>query len=130
MKKLFVTILLLLPVAVVAQDINQQNMQNMMALMREIGMCMQSIDQKEMKTLENETNKFEAEMKGLCNDGKRDEAQKKALVFSKKLINSSTVKALRKCTEKMSASMKEMMPDLAPEEIAKDFSNHHVCDEI
>ena len=69
-------------------------------------------------------------MKGLCHDGKRDEAQRKAIEFSKKMLNSSALKSMVKCTEKIPASMKQMMPDMDPEEIAKDFRNHHVCDEI
>ena len=130
MKKLFVTILLLLPVAAVAQEMNQQNMQDMMAQMQEMSACMQSIDQSELKALETDTKKFEAEMKGLCKEGKRDEAQKSAIVFSKKVMKSSAVKDLRKCTEKASASIKEMMPTMDTEEMMKDYSNHHVCDEI
>ena len=130
MKKLFITILLLLPVAAVAQDMNQQNMQNMMAEMQEVGVCMQSIDQNELKALETDTNKFLAEMKGLCKEGKRDEAQEKAIVFSKEMMSSSTIKALRKCTEKMSATMKGMMPTMDTEEMTKDYNNRHVCDEI
>ena len=127
MKKLFVTILLLLPVGAIAQGMNQQDM---MVQMQEMGACMQSIDQKELKALEKDTDKFEAEMKGLCKDGKRDEAQKKAIEFSKKMMNSSALKTMIKCTEKISATMKEMMPNMDPKEIAKDYSNHHVCDEI
>ncbi len=124
------TILLLSPVAALAQDMNQQDMQNMMAQMQEMAVCMQSIDKNELKGLEGETKKFEAEMKGLCKDGKRDEAQEKAIEFSKKMLNSPALITMRKCTEKMSASMKGMMPNMDPEEMAKDYSNHHVCDEI
>jgi len=130
MKRLLMTILLLSPVAAIAQGMNQQDMQNMMAQMQEMAACMQTIDQNEIKALEKETNQFEAEMKGLCKDGKRDEAQEKAIEFSKKMLNSPALKTMRKCTEKMSASMKGMMPNMDPEEMAKDYSNHHVCDEI
>ena len=130
MKKLFVTMLLLLPVTAGAQDMNQQNMQNMMAEMQKLGVCMQSIDQQELEAVGNDADRFEAEMKVLCKDGKRDEAQKKAMVFSKKMMNSSAIKDLRKCTEKVSASVRDMMPNMDPEEMAKDYSNRHVCDEI
>ncbi len=68
--------------------------------------------------------------KGLCKDGKRDEAQGMAMAYSKEVINSPAMETMRKCTEKMSGAMKGMMPDLSPEKIAKDFSNKHVCDEI
>jgi predicted lipoprotein len=122
MKKFFATILLLLPMAAIAQD--------MMVQMQEMAVCMQSIDQKEMKALGEESDAFEKEMKGLCNAGKRDEAQSKAIEFSKKMLNSSAIKTMVKCTEKIPASMKQMMPNMDPEEIAKDYRNHHVCDEI
>lgn len=127
MKNLFVTILLLIPAAAMAQDMNQQNM---MAEMQKLGECMQSIDQQELEALGNDADKFEAEVKGLCKDGKRDKAQKKAIVFSKKMMNSSAIKELRKCTENVSASVKSMMPDMGTEEMTKDFSNRHVCDEL
>lgn len=113
---------MLLPVSAVAQD--------MMAQMQEFSACMSSIDQNELKALEKDTTQFEVKMKGLCKDGKRDEAQERAIDFSKKMMNSSTLKTMQKCTKKMSASMKKMMPDMNPEEIAKDYSNRHVCDEI
>ncbi len=122
MKKLFVTIFLLLPVGAIAQD--------MMAQMQEMAVCMQSIDQEKLKALGEESDAFEKEMKGLCNAGKRGEAQGKAIEFSKKMLNSSALKSLVKCTENVPASMKQMMPDMDPEEIAKDFRDHHVCDEI
>ena len=127
MKKIFVTILMLLAVSAVAQGMNQQDM---MAQIQEMSACIESVDQNELKVLEKDATKFEAEMKVLCKDGKRDDAQDRAVVFSKKMMNSSILKTMRKCTEKMSASMKKMMPDMGPDEIAKDFSNSHVCDEI
>ena len=130
MKRLLMTILLLSPIAALAQNMNQQDMQNMMAQMQEMAACMQTVDQNEVKALEKETNEFEAEMKGLCKAGKRDEAQEKAIEFSKKMLNSPALKTMRKCTEKMSASMKGKMPNMDPEEMAKDYSNRHVCDEI
>ena len=130
MKKLFVTVLLFLPVTAGAQDMNQQNMQNMMAEMQKLGACMQSIDQQELEALGSNADRFEADMKVLCKDGKRDEAQEKAMVFSKKMMNSSAIKDLHKCTEKVSASVRGMMPNMNPDEMIKDYSNHHICDEI
>ena len=130
MKRLLITICLLSPVTALAQDMNQQDMQNMMAQMQEMAVCMQTVDQNEVKALEKDTKKFEAEMKGLCNDGKRDEAQERAIEFSKKVMNSPALTTMRKCTEKMSVAMKGMMPNMDPEEIAKDYSKRHVCDEV
>lgn len=122
MKNFFVTILMLLPVGAGAQD--------MMAQMQEMSVCIASIDQNEMKALENDTIKFSAEMRGLCKDGKRDEAQQRAITFSKKMMGSSTLKTMQKCTDNMPASMRNMIPNMDPAEMAKDYSNHHVCDVI
>jgi hypothetical protein len=130
MKRLLMTIFLLSPAAALAQGMDQQDMQNMMPQMQEMAVCMQAVDMNEIKALEKDTEKFEAEMKGLCKDGKRDEAQEKAIEFSKKMMASPALTAMRKCTEKMAASMKGMMPNMDPEEMAIDYSKHHVCDEI
>ena len=130
MKKIGLMLFLLLPVTVFAQQMSQQDMQNMMAQLQEVQACMQTIDQNELKNLEAESKKFEAEVKGLCNNGKRDAAQDKAMAYSKEVINSPAMKTMRKCTENMSGAMKGMMPDLSPEKLAKDFSSKHVCDEI
>jgi hypothetical protein len=130
MKKLCFVLLLFSPAIVFAQQMNQQDMQNMMAQLQEVQTCMQTIDQNELNSLQEDSKKFEAEVKSLCTDGKRDEAQDRALAYSKVVLNSPAMATMRKCTEKMSGAMKQMMPDLSPEKIAKDFSDRHVCDEI
>ncbi|GMT39330.1 MAG: hypothetical protein IEMM0001_0065 [bacterium] len=127
MRKLIMVIFLFSPMAVLAQQgINPEIMQQL----QEMATCVATIDQNEMKALEKESNKFEAEVKGLCKSGKRDKAQKRALEFSKKIINSPALITMRKCTENVSASLKGMVPDLSAEKMAKDYSNKHVCDEI
>ncbi len=123
-------IFLLLPITVYAQGMNQQDMQNMMVQMQEMAACMQTVDQNEVEALDKDSKIFKAEMKELCNNGKRDEAQQRAMAYSRKVMSSQAFTTMRKCTENMPASMKGMMPNMDPEEIAKDFSKHHVCDEI
>jgi hypothetical protein len=127
MKKLVVILLSLLPAGVIAQDMNQQDM---MAQMQEMSVCMQSIDQEKLQNLGNVADKFEAEMKTLCQQGKRDEAQEKAIKFSRKMMDSPTLKELINCTEKIPASMREMMPSINTEDITKDYNSRHVCDEM
>ncbi|GBE06973.1 hypothetical protein BMS3Bbin11_00345 [bacterium BMS3Bbin11] len=127
MRKLIMVIFLFSPMAVLAQQgINPEIMQQL----QEMATCVATIDQNEMKALEKESNKFEAEVKGLCKSGKRDKAQKRALEFSKKIINSPALITMRKCTENVSASLKGMVPDMSTEKMVKDYSNKHVCDEI
>ena len=127
-KKILLSIFLCLPVVGMAQQMNEQDMHKMMA---EMTACMQNIDQNEVKALEKDTKQFESEVKGLCKEGKRDEAQQQAIVYIKKIMNAPAWILMRKCTENiMTASMKGMMPNMDPEEIAKDYSNRVVCDEI
>lgn len=104
--------------------------QDMMAQMQEMSQCMQSIDQNEMKVLEQNSKQFQIEVTTLCENDKRSEAQEKAIEFSKQMMDSNVMKSMNKCLEKMPASMQGMMPDMNPDELIKDFSKHHVCDEI
>ena len=130
MKTLLFSMFFLFPVIAAAQQMSQEDMQKMMAEMQEMAACMQTIDQNEIKALEKESNEFEAKLKGLCKSGKREEAQKKAIEFGKKTMNAPAIVTMRKCTEKMTASMKGMMPNMDPDKIAKDYSNRNVCDEL
>lgn len=124
------SVCLLVPALAMAQQMNEQDMQKMMAQIQEMTACMQNIDQNEIKALEQDSKQFESEVKALCNEGKRDQAQQQAIEFSKKMMKAPALVTMQKCTEKMNASMKGMMPNMDPEEIAKDYSTGHVCDEI
>ena len=123
------SVCLLVPALAMAQQMNEQDMQKMMAQIQEMTACMQNIDQNEIKALEQDSKQFESEVKALCNQGKRDQAQQQAIEFSKKMMKAPALVTMQKCTEKMTASMKGMMPNMDPEEIAKDSSDRHVCDE-
>ncbi len=123
MKKITAIMFLLFPLVSLAQ-------QDMMAQMQEMSQCMQSIDQNEMKVLEQNSKQFQIEVTTLCENDKRSEAQEKAIEFSKQMMDSNVMKSMNKCLEKMPASMQGMMPDMNPDELIKDFSKHHVCDEI
>lgn len=127
MKKLFMAVLLFSPFAVCAQQgMDPETMQKL----QEMAACMAQIDQNEMNVMEKEAKAFEAEAKGLCKSGKRDEAQKLAMEFSKKIVNTPALITMRKCTEGMSDTLKGMMPDMSAEKMTEDFSKMHVCDEM
>ena len=123
MQKITAIIFLLFPLVSLAQ-------QDMMAQMQEMAQCMQSIDQNEMKLLEQNSKQFQLEVTTLCENNQRGEAQEKAIEFSQQMMDSNVLKSMNKCLENMPAAMQGMMPDMKPEEIIKDFSKHHVCDEI
>ncbi len=128
MKKIVLVVFFLLAPGVA---ISQQNIDPaMMEQLQEMATCMSAIDQNEIKQIEKESKEFEAKVKGLCKSGKRDDAQKKTMEFSQKVIKSPAFTAMRKCTERMPAAMKGMLPDMSAERIAKEFKEKHVCDEI
>lgn len=127
MKKLVITLLCLMPITSFAQNpmgMSEADMQNMMQQMQKAQACMEKIDQAELEALEKKANQFEAEMKSLCASGKRDEAQEKAMVYMKEVVNSSAVKEAKRCGEMMQGMMQSM--PLVNEE--KDYSKQHVCD--
>jgi len=126
MKKLALVLLFMPAVAFSQQGLDPQ----MMEKLQEMATCMSAIDQNELKRIEKESKEFEKKVKGLCKSGKRDEAQKKTMEFSQKVIKSPAFITLRKCTEKMPAALKGMVPDMSAERIAKEFKEKHVCDEI
>ena len=127
MKKLAITLLLLIPITSFAQnpmDMSEGDMGKMMQQMQEAQACMEKIDQAELEAFEKKAKQFETEMKALCASGKRDEAQGKAMVYMKEIVNSSAVKEARRCGEKMKGMMQEM--SLMKQD--KDYSSMHVCD--
>jgi len=127
-KKLVTVFFLLSSPAVFAQ----QGMDTeIMQQLQEMVACAAAIDQNEMKAMEKESKKFEAEVKGLCKSGNRDKAQELAMEFSRKVVNSPAFITVRKCTENTSGALKGIVPDMSStEKMAKDYSDKHVCDEF
>ncbi len=128
---LLLSLLLLAPVAAIAQ--NFPGMQQMdMQKLQEMQTCMENIDQKQLQAIEKQQQQFEAEIKPLCNSGKRDQAQQKAIAYAKQMMNNPAIKTMQKCGE----IAKGMMPDMPfmdmDKELGNDPSNNmndqHVCD--
>ena len=131
MKKLTITLLCLMPITSFAQNpmgMSEGDMQKMMQQMQAAQACMEKIDQSELDALEKKANQIEAEMKSLCASGKRDEAQEKAMVYMKQVVNSPAVKQAKRCGEMMKDSMQGMMPDAPFMNEDKDYTSQHVCD--
>lgn len=127
MRKLAVTLLCMAPIAAFAQNpmgMSEADMQNMMQQMQRAQACMEKIDQSELEALERKANQYEAEMKSLCASGKRDEAQARAMLYMKDIVNSTAVKEAKRCGEMMQGMMQNM--PLMDQD--KDYSKQHVCD--
>jgi hypothetical protein len=129
MKRIVIILFLMLPVAAIAQNqgMNGVDMGKMMQLMQEMQQCMAKVDQAELETLEQQSEKFGEEIEALCENGKRKKAQKKAIAYGKKVMKNPALVQMRKCGE----ITKGLMPDdsMSSFDDDFDFSNHHVCDE-
>jgi len=129
MKISAIILFLLVPMVTVAQnyqDMNEADMQKMKQQMQKMESCMKNVDQSKLNEIQQRSTQFEAERKSLCADGKRDQAQEKAMSFGKKMAKDPAVQAMRKCSEMMIGTM-PMMPYM---DQVKDRSrsSDHVCD--
>ncbi len=120
-------LLLLIPMIAAAQNyqgMNEEDMQKVMQQMQKMQACMQNVDQDKLKALEQRSKKFEAEVKSMCDSGKRDKAQQKAISFGMEIAKDPSMQQMRKCGE----LSKGMMPKMPFMDQDKDYSSHHVCD--
>jgi hypothetical protein len=129
MKKLGIALSLLLPVVAFAEKpvaAGNENMEMMAKKMQEMQECMESIKKSDLAEIEKRSIQFEKKIRSLCSKGKRDQAQKEALSFGKKMSKLPVMKSMNKCTESVRGAMQDMpMPG---QDI--DFSNRHACDEL
>jgi len=120
----------LLPTLAIAQApgmMGRAEVENYMQVMQEMQACMEKVDRAEMAAFEKRSEEFDAEIDRLCAEGKRDEAQKKAMAYGKELADNPAVQQMKKCSEKAVSMMpkgeQSFMEDF-------DFTSHHVCDEF
>jgi arginine decarboxylase-like protein len=134
MKKLGIALSLLLPVVAFAEKpanmeqehMGDQNMQMMTQVMQKMQKCMESIDKADLAEIEKQSLQFEKKVRSLCSKGKRDQAQKEALAFGKKMHKLPAMQSMKKCTE----GMEEMMQNMPIPGQDMDFTNVHACDEL
>ncbi len=129
MKIIIVCLLLMFPVVASAQNppANGMDMGKMMQLAQEMQQCMAKINQTEIESFQKELEMLENELEILCKQGKRDEAQKKAIAYGKKIMSTPAFKQMQKCGE----ITKGFMPENSMQDSIEDnfdFSNRHVCD--
>ncbi len=127
MRKL-IFMLVLLPTLSIAQatDGMPQDVTKMIMQAQKAQACMENIDKTQMEKFENAGTEMESEIQGLCDSGKRDEAQALALDYSREMINSDTMQEIRKCTE----LMREVMPELPFDNIEEKMASTNICDEM
>ena len=129
MKTVLVILLLSIPVYSFAQNsgaMNQPNMQNMMQVMQQVQECMADIDEAKLQELQVKSEKMSKEVKSLCGQGKRDQAQKTAISLGREISSDPTLKQMQKCGE-MAQGALPMMGNVETFD-EKEYANKHVCD--
>jgi hypothetical protein len=133
MKKI-AAITLLIGVSVLSQPImamDQQHLEAMMAKMGEMQRCMAEIDQAQLHALEQRSKGVNEELQALCNSGRRDEAQSKALAYIEEMKDHPEMEKMMKCAEQMKESMGDIpgMPPMPTMELP-DAGEGSVCDHL
>jgi hypothetical protein len=123
MKAGTIVLLLLLPVAAIAQNYPGMSAADMQK-MEQMQACMEKIDEAKLEAIERRSQQVEAEIKALCAGGKRAEAKEKAMAFGQEMAKDPTMQAMGKCGE----MMKGMMPKVPYTDQGKSASGGHVCD--
>ncbi len=103
-----------------------EDMMKMMEQAQKAQACMQDIDTSEFERLEKEGNKMEAEIKALCDSGKRDQAQDQAIAYSKEMMAMPAMQKMRECSE----LMRGMLPEMPFDNFEEEFKNKNICDEM
>lgn len=107
---------------------NEQDMQKMMAALQDVQACFQQIDQKEVATLQQQSEEFTAAIKTLCKKGERDEAQAFARDFYSAMIANKTVKQAKSCAQKIPEAVKQMVQTPMDFSQFTEEKDRHVCD--
>jgi hypothetical protein len=135
MKISAIILALLLPLTAIAQNypgmggsgMSESDMQNMMQQAQKMQTCMQGIDQSRLQAFEQQASQVEAEVKSLCRNGKRDDAQQEAIAFAREITSNPDIQKMMKCTEGMSNMMPKM--PFTDQASGSDTSVKHVCDQ-
>ncbi len=113
-----------------AQGMSDAQMQQMMQQAGAMQKCFENIDQSAIQGLEAKGRNMESKIRALCSAGKRDEAMRAAMKYSKEIHNDPQLKAIRKCSEMMQGMMANMpQPFTPPIPDAKD-KGRHLCDDM
>ena len=117
--------LCVLPV-MAAGGMSEEQMQQMMQQAEKMQQCFADIDPAVMKKLETRGQQMQAEVRALCESGKRDQAQSTAMRYGREFSGSKEMQAVMKCGA-MAEQMVGQMSMMTPEQIDK---RGHVCDNM
>lgn len=101
------------------QNMSQEDILKMQEAVLEMGECMGTIDQSQLKELEAEGNAISAKIDALCAAGKEDEAEEYAITEGQKMMAKPAIAELRNCSEAMASQF-----DYAS--MAKEFESKNI----
>lgn len=125
MKKMILATVLITPLAFAQQPL-EKNLANMQEAIHRSMECMAKIDQSQIQKIEEKTMLFHSRVSTLCSKGKREQAQKQAISFSKEMENNPMITAMNACNKMMA----EMIPGMPALDEREDYSDIHVCDTL
>lgn len=108
------------------QGMSEEDMQRMMQQAKKAQACMQNVDQTKLQALGDEAKQVESEIKTLCAEGKRSEAEKRGYSFAREMNTNPDVAEMRKCGQ----MMRGMMPNMGFVDKASKESGGHICDDM
>ena len=114
---MWIALIVFAPAALAGGNVDMKQMQQMQA-------CMAKIDQSRLEAISARAEAMNREIKALCDAGKRDVAQNKAIEYGKEISSAPVMQEMQKCGE-MAKGMMQQMP-LTQE----DYADRHVCDSM
>jgi len=113
-------VLLFISTSVFAQQPQADFMQKMLQVQE----CMAQISETDITELQKKGEQMTQDVKQLCQQNKRDQAQSKALIYAREIAKEPMLIQLRKCSE----IAQGVIPAPTFELIEDELKNRHVCD--
>lgn len=104
--------------------ISEEQMQQMISKAQQMQACFEKIDQAALQQFATEGQRVEAQLRSLCSDAKRSEAQQLAMDFARDYVDNKEMAALRDCASQMS----DLIPQMPAAIKEMETANIHVCD--
>ena len=106
-----------------AVELTDTQMQLLMEQLQEVQGCVTELEPGALAALQADGEALMAEVGTLCQSGKRDEAQAKALAFGRQFETSAEMQQLLTCAKRMGSVLPMLVPSAA--QLAE---NGQVCD--
>lgn len=124
--------LTLLPALALSQPAGGMSQEQMRMLMQgaaQIQACLANVDQSKLEEMGKKAEAVQAEVKQMCVNGERDQAQARAIAFGREFAESDDLKQLSMCGEIAKAMIPQIIAYAEANESNPEGSTH-VCDNL